>query len=192
MVYTKKGRKSSLIVYIVLINFILVGACNSSINNNVDTSQMILYSSDSLRFSLYYPKHWERLNNYKNTAFVALNTKIDKDSAQFRENIILTIETIDILDEKTYLRNCVNELSIINNGASIIQNDVLINNKNAYQLDYVTKSNDEVLYSTVFIFINGNTSYILTCFCTDNMKDEYQKIFKSIASTLKIEDDIRV
>ncbi len=175
-------------IFLILLTVNLFYACHEK-NDKKQTAVLTEnFKSDTLHFSINYPKNWEILkkNNEKNS--IAIVEKITNEKDVYQENIMAWSEEMPIpLSDSIYFQASVTQLKISNPNLKIEKTGKIKLGENefsSFTFDFTT--NDGAQYEVRgFCLVKDNKGYNFSCTAVKSEMPGHLPTFKEILSTFK-------
>lgn len=146
------------------------------------------FSSDSLHFSIQYPKTWEVLSNPKDPRSVALVQKATNDSANYLENLVIWVEEMPMaISDSVYYQASVTQLKISNPALNITKTgktNLGGRDFSSFTFDMTGKNGVEYTIAG-YCLVQDKLGYNFSCTALKRNMQSSLPLFKKIISTFK-------
>lgn len=175
-------------IFLIIVPVILLYACNENNNKKPAVTFTENFKSDTLHFSVNYPKNWEIIRSPDEKNSITIVEKITNENDVYQENIVCWSEEMPMaLSDSIYFQASVTQLKISNPDLRIEKTGKIKlgeNDFSSFTFDFTT--NDSTQYEVQgFCLIKGNKGYNFSCTAVKTEMPGHLQTFKEILSTFK-------
>lgn len=148
------------------------------------------FESDKDGFSMDFPGTWQTRENFMSTSVIGLSP-LESANDTFAENVNVVVEELSQnVPLTTYTKASGQNLAKFLNQYKLLENKtVQLNGHDAQRLVYEHTQGQFKLRALVYLVVEGDRGYVLTCTAERASYAKYQGQFEKICQTFAVKDE---